>query len=246
MLLLKKKNNPGCFSAILGTIIVLVCVVIYAVLSSLIDGAFAKMHFGEDAACFLFPLRLTGIIVAFILFEAVFIVWQLKSAKVASKEGDEGGKMAKLLRIVLVFCICLSILFSVFCANTYTDCRENSITKVCFTPTKEYRWDIRCDVLRYNFSCDESGGLTFNIIMKDGEVIELFGAPQSISDAFRAKFRTSDVDLLAYAAHLAQSFADSDFLIDGKVTGVEHMEKAYKESHPLVWAEIQKIIELQE
>ena len=27
-------------------------------------------------------------------------------------------------------------------------------------------------MLRYNFSCDESGGLTFNIIMKDGEIIE--------------------------------------------------------------------------
>ena len=246
MFLLKKNNNPGCFSAVLGTVIVLVGVVIYAILSSLIYGAFARMRFGEYAACFLFPLRITGIIVAFILFEAIFIVWQVKTAKMASKEGDVGGKMARLTRIVLVACICLSLLFSVFCANTYTDCRENSISKVCFVPTKEYRWDTRCDVLRYNFSCDPEGGLTVNLIMKDGEIIELFGAPQSISDSFKENYRTSDVDLLAYAAHLASSFDESDYLIYGKVTGIENMEKSYKESHPAVWAEIQKIIDLQE
>lgn len=242
---MKKKNGTGILSAILGTLLVILGVVLYAVISSLIDGAFANMRMGDGVAMHLFPMRMTGILISFVLFEAIFIVWHVKASKDASREGDVGGKMKRLLRLVALGCICASLLVSVAFANVYTDCREDSITKVAFVPTKEYRWDERCDVAKYIFSCDEGGGLTFNVIMRDGEVIELFASPASVSDGFREKYNMSSVKYLGYAAHLAESFANSGYIIDGKVTGVENMERIYKAESPDIWAEIEKILSLQ-
>ena len=217
-------------------------VAVYAIVASLMNRIFFGIR-ENGIACGLYTLTFTGITVAFLLYEVVFIIWQVKGTKDASRQNEEIVKLTKISRLSLILAICLSLLFSVFCANTYTLCREDSISKVCFVTTKEYRWDERGDVLRYTFSCDEQGGLTFNITMKDGEVIELLGTQNSITEGFRVKFNASKVNLLSYAAHLADSFDESEFLIEKSIRGKEHMESFYKESRPEVWAEIVKIIE---
>lgn len=244
---MNKKNNSGCLSGIIGTLLVLVGVAIYAVISSLIDGAFASIRMGDGAEMILFPMRLTGIIVSFVLFEAIFILWQLKASHESSRDGDKGGRMKKIFRFASIGCICASLLIAVVFSNFYVHCREDSISKVTPFSVKEYRWDDRCDVARYVFTCDEEGGLSFNVVMYDnGEVIELFASPASVSDGFREKFKVADVKYLAYAAHLAESFESSSYTIEGKVSGIESMERIYKDSDPEIWAEIEKIILLQE
>ena len=139
---MKKNNNSGCLSGILGTLAVLLGVGLYAVISSLIDGAFAGMRMGDGIAMQLFPLRMTGIVVSFILFEAIFILWQIKASHEASREGDKGGRMKKIFRIAAVGCICAALVFSVVAANFYTDCREDSIRKISLFTSREYRWDM--------------------------------------------------------------------------------------------------------
>ena len=244
---MNKKNNTGCLSGVIGTLLVIIGVVIYAVLSSLIDGAFANMRLGDGSAMILFPMRMTGIIVSFVLFEAIFIVWQLKASRESSREGDKGGRMKKIFRLVAVGCICASLLVAVVFANFYVHCREDSIAKITPFSVKEYRWDSRCDVAKYVFTCDEDGGLSFNVVMYDnGEVIELFASPATVSDSFIEKYKVADVKYLAYAASLAESFAESGYTIEGKVSGIENMERVYKESNPAVWAEIERIIALQD
>ena len=239
---MNKKNNKGCFSGILGTIFVVLGVAAYAVISSLFNRAFVGEAFGNEIACGLMTKWLTGVGIAFILYEAIFILWEFDLLKKTKSNFDEKNGKRILLAVALI-CICASLLVGVVFANTYIECREDSISKVCFAPTKEYRWDTRCDVLRYSLSCDQNGSLTFNITMKDGEVVELLGNVTSVSESFNNKYSTDKVNLLSYAAYLSEEFESSEFIIEKSISGKEYMEKFYNNSERAeIWACIERIL----
>ena len=229
------KNNRGCLSAILGTLIVLLAVGAYAVLSSLISNALISTRFGSDASCALLSLSFTAISVSFVLYEAIFIVWEIKG----SKSGDaDAVKLKKIFRIVCVACICLSLLLAVFSANTFTRLDEDSVSKVCFVEYKTYTWEDRNDVLSYSLSCDSEGRLSYLVTMKDGEAVELFASVNSCSDEFIERYE----NLYGYAAYITQEFKNSEFIIEGKISGKEYMEKFYKDDKPEIWKHLEIII----
>ena len=241
----------GCGTGILGTLAVLVGVVIYAVISSVIAKTFIHSRFGSEAACAILTLTVTNLIVAFVLYEAIFIVWQVRSSQKAAGKNNlsEGEKktMDKIVLIVLIVCILLSLLFSVINANTFICLREDSISTVCFATTKEYRWDERNDVQRYTFTCDEVGAMTFKVTMKDGKSFDLLGGVTSLSDSFREKYNADKVDLLCYVANLCENFDNGNYIIERVVSPstVENAKKFYEgdESKALIWEQIQRIIE---
>lgn len=222
--------------------LVILGVVAYAIISSLISGVLIRSRFGSEVSCAVLSLTTVGLGVAFILYEIAFIMWQVKLSKESSKNGDEGGKMAKLFRLILVAAICLSLLFALVSANTFTRLDEDSISTVCFVTTKEYRWDSHNDVLRYTFACDANGGLTYSVMMKDGKVIDILGAQTSLSDSFREKYDTGRVNLLKYVADISEQFDESEFIIEKKIIGAEFMEKFYKTEGSEIWAQIERII----
>lgn len=229
------KNNRGCLSAILGTLIVILAVGAYAVLSSLISNAVISTRFGNDAACALLSLSFTAISVSFVLYEAIFIVWEIKT----SKSGDaDAARLKKIFRIVCVACICLSLMLAVFSANTFTRLDGDSVSKVCFVEYKTYTWEDRNDVLSYSLSCDPTGKLSYIVTMKDGETVELFSSVNSCSDGFIEKYE----NLYGYAAHITQKFKNSEFIIEGKISGIEYMEKFYKDDRPEIWKHLDIII----
>lgn len=239
---MNKKNNKGCFSGVIGTIFVMLGVGAYAVISSLFNRAFVGEAFGNEIACGLMTKWLTGVGIAFILYEAIFILWEFDLLKKTKGNFDE-KKGKRILLAVALICISASLLVGVVFANTYIECREDSISKVCFAPTKEYRWDTRCDVLRYSLSCDQNGSLTFNITMKDGEVVELLGNVTSVSESFNNKYGTDKVNLLSYAAYLSEEFEASEFIIEKSISGKEYMEKFYNNSERAeIWACIERIL----
>ena len=239
---MNKKKRNGLLSGILGTVYVILGVVAYAVVSSLLCGVLIRAKFGGEAACAILGLSTTGLGVAFVLYEAAFIMWQVKLSKESSRDGDVGGRAAKIFRIILVAAICLSLLFALISANTYTKLGEESISKVCFVTQKEYKWNERNDVLRYTFACDSSGGLTFSVTMKDGNVISILGVQTSISDSFREKYETEKVNLLKYVADISDQFDNCDFIIEKKIIGQEYMEQYYKTDGSDIWAQIERII----
>ena len=239
---MNKKNNKGCFSGVIGTVFVVLGVGAYAVISSLFNRAFVGEAFGNTVACGLMTKWLTGVGIAFILYEAIFILWEFDLLKKTKGNFDE-KKGKRILLAVALICISASLLVGVVFANTYIECREDSISKVCFAPTKEYRWDTRCDVLRYSLSCDQNGSLTFNITMKDGEVVELLGNVTSVSESFNNKYGTDKVNLLSYAAYLSEEFEASEFIIEKSISGKEYMEKFYNNSERAeIWACIERIL----
>ena len=239
---MNKNNNKGCISGVIGTVFVVLGVAAYAIISSLFNRIFVGKAFGNTVACGLMTNWLIGVGIAFILYEAIFILWEFDLIKKTKNTFDD-KKSKKILLIIALICICASLLVGVFCANTYIDCREDSISKVCFAPTKEYRWDTRCDVLRYALVCDANGSLTFNVTMKDGEVIELLGNVTSVSSSFGEKYNTGVVNLLSYAATLSEQFDNSGFIIEKTVSGKEYMEKFYNNSERAeIWVCIERIL----
>ena len=238
---MNKKANKGCISGVIGTIFVVLGVAAYAVISSLFNRIFVGLAHGDAVACALMTKWLVGVGIAFILYEAIFILWQFDLLK-KNNRSDNNPKSKKVLLTVASACVAASLLIGVVLANTYVDCREDSISNVCFVTTKEYRWDTRNDILRYSLSCDENGGLSFKITMKDGNTIDLFGPVTSISDSFREKYNADKVSLLSYAAYLAEQFYNSGFIIEKEISGIEHMTEIYKDNNPEIWAELEKII----
>ncbi|MBQ4091233.1 MAG: hypothetical protein IJC64_02830 [Clostridia bacterium] len=228
-----KKRGGGCLSWLLGTVLVIVGVIVYAVLSSFLNRWLIGARLGNNAACALLPLSLTGLTVAFVLYEAIFIVHLIKFGN-----DKDDAKAKKVSRIVTAACICLSLLFAIFSANTFTRLDESSITKVCFVETKTYQWTERCDVQKYALSCSAEGVLSFTVTMKDGEVIDLIGTVNSCTPEFTEKYG----DLYGYAAHLAQSFDNGEFIIEKSVSGIENMEKFYKDTNSPVWDSLKIII----
>ncbi len=230
----KNKNRGSALTWLLGTLAVLGGVIAYAVISSLISRLLIGERFGSDVACALLPLSIAGLTVAFVLYEAIFIVRLVKFNK-----DEDKARAKRVARIVTAACISLSFIFAIFSANTFTCLREESISKVCFVETKRYEWSTRCDVQRYSLSCDGNGRLSYIITMKDGEKIELWkNSVNSCSDAFTEKYG----DLYKYAAHLSNEFDSSEFIIEKTVTGIDNMEKHYKESNPELWVVLQDII----
>jgi hypothetical protein len=234
---LNKNKNVGCFSGILGTLFVILGVGAYLLLSSLLNKFFSGIHLGDSASVALLGLTVPGLTVAFILYEAIFIVHQIKLHKNAAGN-DNGGKFNKIFRLVFAGFVCLSLLFAIFSANTFTKCDESSISKVCFVTTEEYRWDTRNDIRRYALSCDSNGKLSFKIYTLNGE-IELFDAVNSFGDSFVERFGSLD----GYAAYLSEQFDNSDYIIEKRIVGQEYMEKYYKDSHPEIWKNIETIID---
>ncbi len=240
----KKSSGKGCGASILGTLFVVLGVIVFAILSSLLARVFVGARFADEVGCALLTFSLTAVFIAFVLYEAIFIVWQLKISAASANNKETETKMKKLLKIVAIAAISLSLLVAVFSANTYTECRESSISKVCFVPVKEYRWDEeRNDVRNYRLSCASGGALTFNITMKDGEVIELFGPVTSVSGKFSEKYETSRLNLVGYAYSLSEQFDTSGYYIEKKISGYEYMESFYKEAYPEIWEYLSLIAE---
>ena len=239
---MNKNKNKGCISGALGTVFVVLGVVVYAVISSLFNRLFVGMAHGDSVACALMTKWLIGVGIAFVLYEAIFILWQFDILKKSKAQQENGEKSKNAFRLIAVLCICASLLIGIIFSNTYIDCREDSISSVYFVTTKEYRWDKRNDVRKYSLSCDANGGLSFKISMKDGEVIELFGHVTSLTDKFRDQFDTDSLNLLAYAAYLSNEFERSDFIVEKSISGVEYIEKYYKEQSPEIWELLEKII----
>ena len=229
---LNKNNNKGCLSGILGTLAVIVGVVIFALFSSLINNLFLSARFGDRAECALLPLSIIIIVIAFVLFEAIFIVRQIWLGR---KGTDSEPKLKKTFFIISVVCLLLTLLLPIVSACTYTKLSEDTISKVCFVEYKSY--DLDTDMSRCVLACDSSGKLTFTITMVDGEKIELLGTVNSCGTGFVKKYE----NLYGYAEYLSGKLYEQGYPL--RVIGEENM-KLYKETHPEIWKYLEKIIEL--
>ena len=240
-----KKQGNGFLSAVLGTLIVLGGVVAYGVVSLLICRLFISVRFGDTVGGGLMTFWLTSVGIAFVLFEAAFVAWQIKRF-LASNGRDEENKMGRIFKIVLISAIAISLLLAICSANIFTELKDDSISTVSFVTTKEYRWDeTRNDVMSYSLECDEYGVISFSVTMKDGTEISILDSVNSLSDSFKDKH----INCLGYAAHLAESFEASGYTtIEKKISKstVANSKKLFEGSESEVdavkWGMIKRIL----
>ena len=229
---MNKKNNKGCLSGLLGTLAVIVGVVLFALFSSLINNLFLSARFGDRAECALLPLSIIVIVIAFVLFEVIFILRQIWLGR---KGTDSEPKLKKTFLITSVVCLSLTLLLPLVSACTYTKLSKDTISKVCFFEYKNY--DLDTDMSRCVLACDSNGKLTFTITMVDGEKIELLGTVNSCGTGFVEKYE----NLYGYAEYLSEKLCEQGYSL--RIIGEDNM-KLYKETHPEIWKHLEKIIEL--
>ena len=223
-------------TGILGTLVVIVATIVYAIVSSLINNLFVSLRLGESADCALLPMTMTGITVAFVLFEIVFVLWLVKKGR---KGSEDEKRTALIFRIALITALAASLLFACVGANTYTRLSDDSISKVIFIEQKSYKWNDKNNVMRYTLACSNEGRLSYTVTMKDGEKIELFGSVNSCTEEFIEKYE----NLYGYAAYLSNEFESSEnAIIEGRIIGAEYMEKYYKDTDSVIWKYLNQII----
>ncbi len=210
---------------------IIIGVVIYAVVSSLVNNLFISLRFGDASACALLSLSFAGIIVAFIAFDVIFIVWQLK----LFRRGEESeAKFNKIFKVTLAVCLSMVLLFPIISANTFTMLDDSSFSKVFFTEYRKY--DISTDITHATLACDANGNLTYTVTMRDRETIELFGSVNSCGSGFIEDYE----NLYGYAAYLTTRLSENGQAI--RVMGKEYMESNYKDSHPEIWKYLEEMI----
>ncbi len=228
-----KKDNKGCLSGILGTLLVIIGVILYALLSSHLNKLLFSTRFGDSAECALLPMFIISIIAVFILLEIIFLSWQLK---LWQKGSDSEVRFNKIFKIILISSLSLILVFSTISFSTYTKLDDDGISSVFFA---EYeRYDIESDVARCTLACSDNGQLTYTLTMNDGKKIELFGTVNSCGKGFIDKYES----MYGYAAHVTEKYVASSGL-PPRVIGAENMENTYKDAHPDIWKYLEMIIE---
>ncbi|MGM9643793.1 MAG: hypothetical protein ACI3X1_01770 [Eubacteriales bacterium] len=228
---MNKNNNKGCVSGILGTLAVILGVIVYAVLSSLLCGVFVGARFPEKPVCALLTFLIPSIGIAFVIFEVIFVAWQIKLSK---KGGDGEKKFKRIFKIVTLSCISALLLLSVVGANTYTKLDDSTISKVCFIDYKSY--DIDEDISRCTLSCSADGALSYTVTMKDGEKIEFFNSVNAFAGGFKEKYE----NLFGYASYISEKLSNDG--LPTRIVGEKYMEKYYKEDHAEVWKYLEAMI----
>lgn len=235
-----KKQGPGCGSGILGTLAVIGATGVYAVISILICRFVISARLGDSIGAGIIEYWVAGLIISFLIFEGVFLYWQVSSTMKAAGKAD-GNKTKRIFRIVIAAGLVLSFAVALFCANTYTEFGEISISKICFVTTKEYTWDKdNNDVYSYSLECDDSNSFSFKVKMKDGETITVVsitavtqdgetqlqaGSLHTPSANFNEKYGTGGLSLLYYAREIAKQINENGHIIDRKIVGEEHLNE---------------------
>lgn len=230
-------KRKGFLSGFLGTILVLIGVVVLMVLTSLLANLVFSARLAGLTAVAILKLSVTGAIVYFILLEIIFFMWQISLAKKEDKnQSDEDKKkFSKICRAVYIGVSCAIVLFAVISVNTYTDCREDSISEKFFVTVKEYKW---ANVRSYSLVCDEYGALDFNVTMKNGKTFEILNTVTSCSDEFLQKYE----NMYGYAAYLSDEFDSHESYIEKRIVHADYAEAYYKEQYPEVWKYLKTII----
>ncbi len=230
-------KRKGFLSGFFGTILVLLGVVVLMVLTSFLANLVFSAKLDGITSVAILKLSMAGAIVYFILLEVIFFMWQISLAKKedTSQSDADRKRFSKISRAVYISTLCAILLFALISVNTYTDCREDSISEKFFVTTKEYKWS---DVRSYSLVCDEYGTVNFTVTMRGGKSFELINTVTSCSDEFIKKYGS----MYGYAAYLSSEFDTQDNYIEKRVIGAEYMETYYKEDYPDVWKHLESIM----
>ena len=219
--MMRKKNTAkggGIGYIIVGSLVVIAVLFCLIVITGSLAPLVLRMHAGDAPAMMTMPLFVYCILADFILLEAIFLVFQPGVKKIMDGEQDAPG--------VLLLC---SIILAPSVCNVMT---EQGVDTYVFFKTGSYAWD---DIPLYELTFSEQNGLELYLYLTKDNKIPMFGAVNSINDAFTEKYGTD----YGFACHLKELAIENEQSF--KVVHRESIEYYFKDS--VYWEYIEKLIQ---
>lgn len=235
--MMKKKNTAkggGIGYIIVGSLVVIAVLFCLIVITGSLAPLVLRMHAGDAPAMMTMPLFVYCILADFILLEAIFLVFQPGVKKIMDGEQDAPDEKKKLsLRYVVGIVCCVLLLCSILLAPSVCNVMtEQGVDTYVFFKTGSYAWD---DIPLYELTFSEQNGLELYLYLTKDNKIPMFGAVNSINDAFTEKYGS----VYGFACHLKELAMENEQSF--KVVHRESIEYYFKDS--VYWEYIEKLIQ---
>ncbi len=243
-----KKPGKGCLFLILGSIVGVLLLLLFIVLTGQLTANIINGTLGDVEGYAMLTVQEGCIMVASLFLFAILVIHYLPDPEDYQKKNtftpqEPPKKKKKFLGAKpttwmatggLVLCVILTAFVS---ATTYRTISQDGITTtVChFFKTETYDWE---QVSSYKVDCDEDKGLSVTVTMKGGKKFELLQSPVSTPNSFDAKYDCKE----AFIAELI-NFLEEEYQI---VPNISHRERAraFYGNNEKLWPYVKDIMDI--
>ena len=235
--MMKKKNavkGGGIGYIIIGSLVVIAVLFFLLVITGSLAPLVLRMHAGDAPAMMTMPIFVYCILADFILLETIFLVFQPGIKKIMDGEQNDPGEKKKIsLRHIVGIVCCVLLLCSILLApNVCNVMTEQGMDTYVFFKTGSYAWE---EIALYELTFSEQNGLELYLYLDKNDKIPMFGAVNSINDAFTEKYGS----VYGFACHLKELAMENE--LSFRVEHRESIEYYFKNS--AYWEYIEKLIQ---
>ena len=233
-----KKKNPfkkcGIGYVIVGSLVVMAVLFCILVITGSIAPIVLHLHAGDAPAMMTMPIFAYCLLADFILLEVIFLCFMPGIRKMidGDRELTVGDKKLPLSVIVTIVCCALLICSIVIAPNVCYVMTEQGVDSYVFVKTDSHAWE---DIPLYELTFSEQNGLELYLYFAKDDKIPMFGAVNSLNDAFTEKYGT----VYGFACELKERATDGGW--NFKVVNPDTIESYFQGSAS--WEYIEKLIQ---
>ncbi len=235
-----KQNKPftkrgGVGYYVVGTLAVIVVLICVIVITGSIAPIVLGIHAGDEPAMMTMPLFVYCIFADLILLEAIFLLFQpdvrrlLKNSQAETEEKKSKLSPQTVAGIVCCVLLLCSILIAPNVCHVFT---EDGVDSYVFVKTDSVAWE---DIPLYELTFSQESGLELYLHFAKDDKIPVFGAVNSINEAFTEKYGS----IYGFACHLKEQAVEHEW--NFKVVNPEGIKDYFKDS--AYWEYIEKLIQ---
>lgn len=228
-----KKGGLGYI--LIGTLVVIAVLFCIIVLTGSLAPLVLKIHAGNAPAMMTMPLFVYCVFADFVLLEVIFLLFQPGMQvffKDTETEQPTGKKKLSTRAIIGIVCCVLLLCSIVLAPNVCHVFTEQGVDSYVFVKTDSVAWE---DVPLYELTFTQENGLELYLHFAKDDKIPMFGAVNSINEAFTEKYDT----VYGFACHLKEQALENGRSF--KVSNAEQIKTYFKDS--AYWELIEKLIQ---
>ena len=241
-----KKSGKGCLFLLLGSIVGVLLLLLFIVLTGQLTANIIKSALGGVEGYAMLTIQEGCIMVASLFLFAILVIHYLPDPEDYQKKNvftPETPKKKKILGAkpstwMLTGGLLLCVVFTAFVsATTYRTVSQEGISStVCyFFKSETYDWE---QVSSYRVDCDEDKGLSVTLTMKGGKKFEILQSPISTPPSFDSKYECKE----AFVAELI-NFLEEEYQIMPNIAHRERARAFYGKNEKL-WPYVKDIMDI--
>ncbi len=218
-----------------GTLVVMVVLVCIIIITGRIAPIVLGIHAGDAPAMMTMPLFVYCIFADLILLEAIFLLFQpdvTRLFKNSQPDPEEKNKKLSPQIIVGIVCCVLLVCSILIAPNVCHVFTEDGVDSYVFVKTDSVAWE---DVPLYELTFSQESGLELYLHFAKDDKIPMFGAVNSINEAFTEKYGS----IYGFACHLKELAVENGWSF--KVSNAEQIKTYFKDS--AYWELIESLIQ---